>query len=150
MEDRFDTGIEDLWSALTDPKRLARWYGEIEGDLRRGGKYRAHVFASDWEGTGRIEACEPPRRFVVVSRDPTEPAESVTEVRLTADGDKTILVFEHRGVPLELLYAYGAGEQLHIEDLAGYIAGDERRDAQGRWAELESAYRDLAPDIGEA
>jgi uncharacterized protein YndB with AHSA1/START domain len=26
MQDRFDTGIADLWSALTDPSRLARWY----------------------------------------------------------------------------------------------------------------------------
>ena len=34
MEDRFDTDIDDLWSALTDPGRLARWLGEFEGDLR--------------------------------------------------------------------------------------------------------------------
>ncbi len=25
IEDRFDTDIDDLWSALTDPRRLARW-----------------------------------------------------------------------------------------------------------------------------
>jgi hypothetical protein len=30
MEDRFDTDIDDLWSALTDPGRLARWHGEFE------------------------------------------------------------------------------------------------------------------------
>src|ERR1022692_3308508 len=34
MQDRFDTDIDDLWSALTDPRRLARWMGEVEGDLR--------------------------------------------------------------------------------------------------------------------
>ena len=28
VEDRFDTDIDDLWSALTDPRRLARWLGE--------------------------------------------------------------------------------------------------------------------------
>jgi hypothetical protein len=27
-EDRVDAGIADVWSALTDPSRLARWYGE--------------------------------------------------------------------------------------------------------------------------
>jgi hypothetical protein len=36
MEDHFDTGIYDLWSALTDPGHLARWLGEFEGDLRLG------------------------------------------------------------------------------------------------------------------
>ncbi len=35
MEDRFSTDIDDLWSALTDPQRLARWIAEVEGDLRR-------------------------------------------------------------------------------------------------------------------
>jgi len=26
IEDRYDTDIDDLWEALTDPTRLARWY----------------------------------------------------------------------------------------------------------------------------
>jgi hypothetical protein len=38
MEDRFDTGIDDLWPALSEPRRLARWIGDVEGDLRRGGR----------------------------------------------------------------------------------------------------------------
>jgi len=37
MEDRVGTDTGDLWSALTDPRRLARWIGEVEGDLRLGG-----------------------------------------------------------------------------------------------------------------
>jgi uncharacterized protein YndB with AHSA1/START domain len=53
MEDRFETEIDDVWSAITDPSRLARWYGEVEGDLRFGGEYRARLFSSGWEGTGR-------------------------------------------------------------------------------------------------
>src|SRR6476620_548819 len=60
LEDRFDTDMDDLWSALTDPGRLARWLGEVEGDLRRGGEFRARFFASGWEGTGRVDVCEPP------------------------------------------------------------------------------------------
>ena len=46
IEDRYDTGIDDLWSALTDPGRLARWYGQVEGDLRPGGEFRLHVLAA--------------------------------------------------------------------------------------------------------
>src|SRR6201996_4834576 len=37
IEDRYDTGIDDLWSAIIDPDRLARWYGRVESDLRLGG-----------------------------------------------------------------------------------------------------------------
>jgi len=29
METRLDTGTDDLWGALTDPDRLAHWYGEV-------------------------------------------------------------------------------------------------------------------------
>ena len=58
IEDRYDTDIDDLWSALTDPRRLARWYGEIEGDLPSGGEFRGRL--EYWEGTGRVEACDPP------------------------------------------------------------------------------------------
>ncbi|WP_344151009.1 SRPBCC domain-containing protein [Nocardioides koreensis] len=39
--------MDDLWSALTDPSRLARWLGEVEGDLRPGGELRAHDIASE-------------------------------------------------------------------------------------------------------
>src|SRR5919204_1380242 len=92
MEDRFDTDIDDLWSALTEPRRLARWLGEVEGDLRLGGEFRARFFTSGWEGTGRVEACEPPQRLLVLTKDPDVPYELVDEVTLTADGDQTILV----------------------------------------------------------
>jgi uncharacterized protein YndB with AHSA1/START domain len=147
IEDRYDTDINDLWSALTDPGRLVRWLGEVEGDLRLGGEFRFHFFASGSEGTGRVEACELPRRLLL-TMEPGQPDEDVIEVTLTIDGDQTILVWEERGMPLDQLAAYGAGIQIHAEDLAAHLAGRERCDAPARWNELISAYRDLEPSIG--
>jgi uncharacterized protein YndB with AHSA1/START domain len=147
MEDRFDTNIEDVWSALTDPSRLARWYGEVEGDLRVGGEYRARLFASGWEGTGRVEACEPTRRLVVTGAEPDQQNKHVTEVTLAADGSQTILVCEERGMAVDLLAAYGAGVQIHVEDLAAHLAGRERGDAGARWNELQAAYDELAANV---
>jgi uncharacterized protein YndB with AHSA1/START domain len=148
MEDRYDTDIDDLWSALTDPHRLARWLGEVEGDLRQGGEFRARYFASGWEGTGRVEVCEPPQRLLILTKSPDIP-ERVIEATLTADGDQTILVIEHHGLPLEQIAAYGAGDQIHVEDLASYLAGRERCDARARWQELHPAYEDLAANVGQ-
>jgi uncharacterized protein YndB with AHSA1/START domain len=148
IEDRFDTDIDDLWSAVTDPLRLARWLGEIEGDLRLGGEFRAHFFSSGWEGTGRVQECEPPHRLLVVTKGTDEPNEGPIEVTLTADGGQTILVWEERGMPVDLLAAYGAGIQVHVEDLAAYIAGRARCDAEARWHELIPGYRDIAVDFG--
>jgi uncharacterized protein YndB with AHSA1/START domain len=148
MEDRFDTGIDDLWSALTDPARLARWHGEVAGDLRPGGEFRARFFASGWEGTGRVDACEPPRHLLVVTKGYDEPFDLIIEATLTAGGEHTTLVLEERGMPLNLLAAFGAGIQVHIEDLAAHLAGRERVDAEARWNELMPAYQDLAANAG--
>ena len=148
MEDRYDTDIDDLWSALTDPARLARWIGEVEGDLRLGGEFRTHFFASGAKSTGRVEACEPPQRLQLLTKHMDAPYELVIEATLTADGDHTILILEERGMPVNLLAAYGAGIQVHIEDLAAHIAGRERCDAEARWNELLPAYQDLAANTG--
>lgn len=149
MEDRFDTDVEDLWSALTDPLRLARWLGEIEGDLRPGGEFRARFYASGWEGTGRIEVCERPHRLRVSTTETADSDEAgasdehVIEATLRADGDRTVLVIEERGMPLEMVAGYGAGVQIHVEDLAAYLVGRERCDAQARFDELFPTYREL-------
>jgi uncharacterized protein YndB with AHSA1/START domain len=148
MQDRFDTDIEDLWSALTDPRRLARWLGEVEGDLRLGGEFRARFFSSGWEGTGRVDACEPPQRLLLVTKHLDAPYELLIEVTLAADGDQTTLILEERGMPLDDLAAYGAGIQVHVEDLAAHLTGRERSDADARWKQLLPAYQDLAVNVG--
>src|SRR5262249_57636641 len=96
IEDRFDARVDDVWSALTDPHRLASWLGEIEGDLRLGGHFRAQFVASGWEGTGRVEVCEPPRRLLVLTRDADDPNEDSNEVTLVPDADQPILLLDHR------------------------------------------------------
>ncbi|GGR16161.1 SRPBCC family protein [Deinococcus ruber] len=147
IEDRFDTEIEDLWSALTNPLRLARWIGEVKGDLRLGGTFHARYFASGWEGTGYVQVCEPPRRLVIVTTEAEGSDKHITEATLTADGDQTLLVIEERGLPRHQLAGYGAGIQVHVEDLAAYLAGQERCDASARWAVLFPAYQALEADL---
>ena len=138
MEDSFDTDIDDLWSALTDPQRLAAWIARVEGDLRLGGEFRAS-FTSGWEGPGRVDVCDPPRRLIVtMSQEQEDP--TVIAAELTPDGDQTRLVVEERGLPLGEAAAHGAGWQAHIEDLAAHLAGRTHADWRTRWAELTPAY----------
>jgi hypothetical protein len=93
-----------------------------------------------------VEACEPPRRLLLTMAL-GQPEEDVIEATLTAEGRQTILVWEERGMPLNLLAAYGAGVQIHVEDLAAYLAGRARVDTAARWDELQPAYQDLAANI---
>ncbi len=153
IEDRYDTDIDDLWQAITDPQRLSRWYGEVTGDLRSGGEFQEYIPGAELTSVGRIVACEPPTRLLVTSRETdeswqkgtgAEPFDGVTEATLTTDGDQTILVIEARGLPLDKLAGYGAGWQIHAENLAAHVHGLEFGDVGERWQALEPAYEDLA------
>jgi uncharacterized protein YndB with AHSA1/START domain len=158
VEDRYDTTIDDLWEALTDPGRLARWYGQVEGDLRAGGEFRTYIASDDIEGTGRVETCEPPRRMLLTTRETEEsyqrgqgvpPHDEVIDVTLTPDGEHTILVIEVRGMPLDKVAFYGAGWQIHAERLESYLAGRDYGDTEARWGELVPHYQELAAAIDQ-
>jgi uncharacterized protein YndB with AHSA1/START domain len=140
IQDRFSTDIMDLWSALTDPERLARWIATVDGDLRLGGEFRAR-FTSGWEGPGRIDVCEPPRRLLV-TMSPGQDDQTVIEAEVIPEADQTLLVVEERGLPLDEAAAHGAGWQAHIEDLAAHLAGQPSADWRTRWAALTPTYRD--------
>jgi hypothetical protein len=51
-------------------------------------------------------------------------------------------------LPLPLLPAYGAGVQLHLENLADHVGGRELADPEARWEELLPVYRDMAAHVG--
>ena len=146
MEDRLGTGIDDLWGALTDPDRLAHWFGEVEGELSQGGEFRVRI-ALAGERRGHVEACEPPRRLLLTLRDPDpqpgQPGQTVIEAQLIDEGAETRLVWEERGMPVNLLPAYGAGIQIHVEHLADYISGRGLRNIEARWNALFPAYEAL-------
>lgn len=152
LEDRFTTDIADLWSAITDPARLARWHAQVEGDLRPGGTFRRYVPADDWDGTGRVDVCEAPERLVVTIRESEEswgkghgapPFDARLDVSLIADGNETVLVVEIGNLPLGPLAFFGVGWQIQLETLAAYLAGREFGDVEARWDVLVPAYQGL-------
>ncbi|GAA1292370.1 activator of HSP90 ATPase [Planotetraspora silvatica] len=76
----YDTSVDDLWNACTDPERIARWFLPVSGDLRVGGRYQLEGNAG-----GLIERCDPPKSYAAT----WEYGDMVSwiEVRLTAEPD---------------------------------------------------------------
>ena len=142
MKCSYESDCDDVWSALTDPQRLANWYGRVEGDLHVGSEFTAFVTASEWDGRGRIDACVPLRKLEV-SMWEIENAEHIVAAELIDDGDRTMLVLEVRGLPLDLVWAYGAGWQVHLEDLGTHLSGQKDLNLPTRWDELEPLYRGM-------
>jgi hypothetical protein len=75
------------------------------------------------------------------------PFDSVREIILTPDGDQTTLIIEVQGMPLDKIAFYGAGWQIHAENLAAHIAGREPGDTEARWSELVPPYQGLAANL---
>jgi len=153
VEDVYDTGIDDLWQACTVPDRLGRWIAEVSGDLRVGGTVHA-VFTSTWSGPARVDICDAPQHLLVTTQPGTDD-EAQIEAWLTADGSRTKLVVEERGLPVDGLHFYGAGWQVHLDDLGRSLTGEvvhpdgwsEQSPSatwRRRWTELTPVYQDMA------
>lgn len=144
---RYATDAEDVWSALTDPARLARWFGRVEGDLRVGGEFAVLVSASGFDGHGLVKVCDRPHTLRVTMWEEVGKEHDVV-AELTPDGDFTRLVIEAHGVPLDVVWAYGAGWHLHVEDLSIHLTGREceifEPGTDPRWDPLEAIYRERA------
>jgi uncharacterized protein YndB with AHSA1/START domain len=56
----YDTGIDDLWDAVTNAERIPRWFLPISGELCLGGRYQ---FTGNAGGT--ITRCDSPSHLAV-------------------------------------------------------------------------------------
>lgn len=154
VEDVYDTDIHDLWEACTTRERLARWIAEVSGDLHVGGTIHA-TFTSTWNGPIRIEACDAPHHLLLRT-EPGTAEEGELEAWLSAEGDRTRLVVEDRGLAVDKLHFHGAGWQAHLEDLRRALAtggsvhpdgwSDQRPSPawKRRWTELTPVYESIA------
>lgn len=89
----YPAAVDDVWSAITEPDRLRRWFLPISGDLQVGGHFQLEGNAG-----GEILDCRPPELLRTTFGD----ASSIVVVRLSAAGeDHTDLELEHT-VPLAM------------------------------------------------
>lgn len=103
ISQRYSTDVSDLWDAITTADRLARWFGEVTGDLRVGGHYQVTGNAS-----GTIRTCDAPHSFTAT----WEMFGAVTTITVTvrAEDDGARLTLQHTGaVPAEIWSRFGPG-----------------------------------------
>jgi uncharacterized protein YndB with AHSA1/START domain len=100
----YDTSVEDLWDACTNPERIPRWFLPVSGDFRVGGTY-----ALEGNASGTIERCEPPRSFFITWE--FGGMVSWVELTVTPEGDdRARFTLEHIAhVDDEMAAQYGPG-----------------------------------------
>ncbi|MBC2931772.1 SRPBCC family protein [Nocardioides sp. zg-1228] len=118
----YPTDIDDLWQAVTDPERIARWFAPVSGDLRLGGRFQVEGNAG-----GEVTACDEPKHFAIS----WEFGDQTTwvDVDLETAGDTTTLTLRHaadvRASEHWATYgpgAVGVGWELGLMGLAEHLA----------------------------
>lgn len=96
IERTYRANIEDVWASFTEPERVARWYGIIDGVQSPGSTITITMSAEDGAPTepARIIECHPPRKFVVETAGAGEPWRLQVELE-EAEG-QTHMVFAQR------------------------------------------------------
>ena len=84
----YDTTLDDLWDALTNPERIPRWFAPITGELKLGGRYQIQGNAG-----GTVERCDPPEALDVTWE--FGGGISWVRLRLAPGGDGARLTLEH-------------------------------------------------------
>ena len=133
---------EEVWSALTEPARLAEWLAEATLVPGRDGSLTLD-FGEGGRETGSITAWEPPS---VLAYEWNFVGETPTHVRwaLAAvdGGSATLLTLEHTRLDGDASSGYGAGWHAHLDQLEGHLAGDVP-DWSERFAQLQPRYAEI-------
>ena len=120
---------ETVFSYFTDPAKMARWMGiEHRLDPVPGGAFRVDMNGRN-VAAGRFVEVEHPARVVFTwgweASEEMPPGSSTVEVRLTADGDATILDFVHRDLTPEQAERHGEGWDHFLARLGVAAAGGD-------------------------
>ncbi|WET80170.1 SRPBCC family protein [Amycolatopsis sp. QT-25] len=138
----YDTGLDDLWDACTNPERIPRWFLPISGELRVGGKYQLEGNAS-----GTVERCDPPTSFAATWEYGGDV--SWIELRLSPEADgRTRFELDHTAVPNEHWNQFGPGAvgigwDMLLNGLALHLGSGEATDPEAAvaWMTSEAGVR---------
>ncbi|SEP00973.1 SRPBCC family protein [Trujillonella endophytica] len=117
----------DVWAALTEPERTARWIGRYEGGTGPGAEGAFSMDAEEGAPSQpvRIEECDPPRRLVLQWLDGMGWR---VELDLAEDGGTTTLTFT-QVLPADtdagFLTDVAAGWHWYLDRLHGVLTGAE-------------------------
>ena len=137
----YDTGVDDLWDALTSKERIQRWFLPVEGDLQPGGRYQLKGNAG-----GTVTACKPPTHFAATWE--FGGAVSWIDVALAAERSQARLTLEHTAIIEDHWNQFGPGAVGIGWDLA--IAGLERYLATGASVDHATAEAWMVSPEGKA
>lgn len=134
-DERYATTAADLWEAVTDPERLARWFAPVSGDLTPGGT--VEIGFEDGSTPIRIRSCG--ERTYSFDWPQTWGSTRVT-VRVLPDGGGARLQLTHEALTRADAAEYGSGWEAHLHGLAASFSGTDPGSWWQRYAVVRPVY----------
>jgi uncharacterized protein YndB with AHSA1/START domain len=122
----FRAPIDDVWAAITEPERVARWLGTWTGDPSTGTVQFAMTFEGQ-EPPGdamEIRECDPPRRLAVTSQVGEQ--RWYLDVDLSEADGVTTLAFSQPDVDPEDSLSVGPGWEFYLDRLVAAETGGDQ------------------------
>lgn len=118
----YDASAAEVWDALTDPGRLARWFGSWTGDPSSGTVSMTMTDEGEQQPTTvRVRSCRPPELLEVEVAGPEGPWP--LSVRLVEVAGRTQLTFVHELAEPYDAGSIGPGWQYYLDRLGAVLAG---------------------------
>ncbi len=145
FEWRYDAEADDVWAAVTQPDRVARWLVPISGEQAVGGVVRVD-FGAGATASVLVQECRPGRGMVLEWVFPDGVATPL-RVELRRDAGLTVLTLDHAQLPASPA-EYAAAWQVNLDRLAAEVAGcpyasDHDTEFAGLLPFYEAAWRRL-------
>jgi len=139
FERHYPRPVATVWSALTDPARLADWMGVSRVEPHVGGRFEMMVDGPH-PMTGRVVVWDPPS-VLELTWSNTHAPDSVVRYELTPEAGGTRLVFTHRGMPYASSALMLPGWHDFLARLGDRLEGISSRDGPD-FRKMQSAYID--------
>lgn len=140
FERHYPRPVETVWSALTDPARLADWMGASHVEPHVGGRFDMMVDGPH-PMTGRVRVWDPPH-VLELSWSNTHAPDSVIRYELARDAGGTRLIFTHQGMPYENSALMLPGWHDYLAHLGYVLTGRPPPQGGPSWRKMQAIYID--------
>jgi uncharacterized protein YndB with AHSA1/START domain len=138
FERHYRRPIESVWRALTEPVRLADWFGRSYVEPFVDGRYETMLDGIK-PMRGRVRVWEPPTLLEYDFRNDHAP-DSVARWELSPAEDGTRVIFTHRHMPYANSNLMLPGWHVFLEHLGVSLEGSPPGPFDPEWRKLQDVY----------
>ena len=143
LERNLPASPAEVWTALTDPTRLAAWLGPVANGAPGPDQSFVLAMSADEAAACQVITWDPEHELRLVW-DYTGEGPSELVLLLDGDRDRTHLTLIHTKLPVDPVQ-YGAGWHVHLDQLVAHLTGSNPHgDFMAAYHAIEPRYEAIA------